>query len=134
MLGIHKGDFAAALLCLRQNVQGKRRLTGGFRTVDLDDTAAGQAADAEGGVQRKGAGGDGIHVHLRTVAQTHDGALAIVFLDLVQRGLQRFFLVVCGRGGLVGGLFLCHGQPSSLFRASTARVMSAVSFFSSAIS
>ena len=134
MLGIHKGDFAAALLGLSQNVQGKRRLAGGFRTVDLDDTAAGQAADAEGGVQCKRTGRNGVYIHFRTVAKTHDGALAVVFLDLMQRGLQRFFLVVCGRGGLVGGLFLCHGQPSSLFRASTARVMSAVSFFSSAIS
>ena len=72
VLGVHKGDFAAALLCLRQNVQGKRRLTGGFRTVDLDDTAAGQAADAEGGVQCKRTGRNGVYIHFRTVAQTHD--------------------------------------------------------------
>ena len=134
MLGIDKGNLAAALLCRGQHMQRQRRLAGGFRSVNLYDSAARQTADAQCGIQRQRAGRNGIHVHLWLVTQTHDRALAVVLLDLVQRRFQRFFLVVCGGRRLVSGFLRCHDQFSSLFWASTALVISAVSFFSSRIS
>ncbi len=41
MLRVDEGHLAALLLGFGQDVQRQRGLTGGFRAVDLDDTAAG---------------------------------------------------------------------------------------------
>ena len=75
-------------------VQGKRRLTGGFRTVDLDDPALGQAADAEGDVQAQGAGGDGRDRLALMVAHAHDRAFAELAFDLSQGRGQGALLVL----------------------------------------
>ena len=93
VLGVHKGHLAAHFLRLRQHMQRQRRLTGGFRPVDLHDTAAGQATDTQRQIQRQGAGGDGLHVHRALRAVAHDGALAVHLLDLLHGRLQRLFLV-----------------------------------------
>ena len=62
VLGVYKGHLAAHLLGLRQHMEGQRGLTGGLRSVDLHDTAPGQAADAQRQIQRQRSGGDSLHV------------------------------------------------------------------------
>ena len=66
MLGVDERGDAARLLGLAIDVQGERRLAGGFRAEDLDDAAAGDAVAAEGDVERERAGGDAGDVDLRT--------------------------------------------------------------------
>ena len=84
MLSIHKGYLAAHLLCLCQNVQSQGGLTGGFRSIDLNNTSLGNTADTQGGIQRHRTGGNSIHIHLNILAQTHHGTLAVLLLDLGQ--------------------------------------------------
>lgn len=54
--------FTFALRC-GDNLQRQGGFTGGFRTVNLDDTAHWQTAGAQRDIQRKRAGGDGFHIH-----------------------------------------------------------------------
>src|SRR3970040_2059906 len=69
-------------------------LPGRFRPEDLGDAAAGDAADAEGEVERDRARGDDRHLVERTAgAQAHDGALAELPLDLRDRQLKRLTAV-----------------------------------------
>ena len=56
MFGVDEGANAALLLCFRDRLQRERRLAGAFRTIDLDDAAAWQAADAERDVEAKPTG------------------------------------------------------------------------------
>ena len=51
VLRVHECDLTAALLRLRHNVKRQRRLTGGFRPVNFNDSALRHAADAERRVQ-----------------------------------------------------------------------------------
>ena len=103
MLGVHKGDFAAALLCLRQNVQGKRRLTGGLRTVNLDDTATRHAADTQRGIECQSARRDGLDLELgATVAVPHDGTLAEFLLDLSLGGGDHLIALFTRRASMNG--------------------------------
>ena len=96
VLGIDEGGDAAVLLCLRDHVQGNRRLTGRLRAIDLDDAAARDAADAEGDVERQDARRDDLDVHVCLgIAEAHDRALAEVLLDLLQRVLERFLFACC---------------------------------------
>ena len=53
MLDIDIGGRAAGLLGGGHDVQREGGLAGGLGAVDLDDAAAGHAADAEGQVQRQ---------------------------------------------------------------------------------
>ena len=78
VLHVDERDLAAGLLGAGEDVQRERRLTGRLGAVDLDDAAAGHAADAEREVERQRPGGDGLHVHGDVVAEAHDGALAEV--------------------------------------------------------
>ena len=111
MLGIYERDLSAALLRLRHDVQRQRRLTGRLRSVDLDDSALRHAADAERCVERQRAGRNRFHVHLRTVAQTHDRALAEVLFNLGDCRLQCFFLIAQRSLGFL--LFYRHSQQPS---------------------
>ena len=116
VLHVDERDLAALFLGAGEDVQRERRLTGRLGPIDLDDAAAGHAADAEREVERQGAGGDGLHVHGNVVAEAHDGALAEVLLDLGERGLERFFLVLRldGAGGHGCGFFLFSHSDSPL--------------------
>ena len=116
VLCVDERDLAARLLRLREHMQRQRRLTGGFRSVDLDDAALGQSADAERKVERKRAGGNGLHIAHGIVAKAHDRALAIGALDLLHRGLDRPLLVVSHRRGCLRLSFFCHVRvpPDSL--------------------
>ena len=82
MLGVHERHLAAHLLGRGQDVQRQRGLAGGLRAVDLNDSAAGDAADAQRRIQRQRACGNRVHLHLRLVAQAHHRALSIVLLNL----------------------------------------------------
>ncbi|GGM67215.1 hypothetical protein GCM10010106_11520 [Thermopolyspora flexuosa] len=100
VLGVDEGGDAARLLRVRHRVQGDRGLTGRLRTEDLHDPPAGQAADAERDVQRDRPGRDHLDRGTRLVAETHDGALAELALDLGERRFQGLLAVVG-----------CHGCP-----------------------
>ena len=112
MLYVDIGRVAAVFLRRGDDVQSQRGFTGGLRAVDLDDAAFGHAADAERQIQRQRAGGQGLDVDGDIVAQTHDRAFAVVFLDFRDRRFQRLFPVSCvnGRDGH-SLLFLCHVYP-----------------------
>ena len=111
VLYVNEGHLAAALLRLGNAVKGQRRLARRFRPVNFHHTAAGQAADAKGQIERERAGGDCVHLHGDVLPQLHNGALAKLLFNLAQRGLQRTFLVArrlaLRRGH--GLLFICHG-------------------------
>ena len=84
-----------AALHLRDHLQGQRGLAGRLRTVDLDDAAARQAADAERDVEAQRAGGHGFDVLAGGgIAEAHDRALAELLLDLAERGGERLLAVV----------------------------------------
>src|SRR5438067_2934332 len=83
VLGVDEGGDAARLRRLGDHVQGQRGLAPRLRAVDLDDAAAGNAADAEREVERDAPGRDRrdvLHQWL-VVAETHDGAFAELLLD-----------------------------------------------------
>ena len=83
VLGVHVGGDAAHPLHVGREVEGERGLARGLGAVDLGDPAAGHAADAGGGVEVDGAGGDGGDLDPGGVgAHPHDGALAELLLDL----------------------------------------------------
>ena len=93
VLHVDKRRVAAHFLAFGDAVERQGGLTGGFRPVDLNDSAARQTADTEREVQRKRAGGDRIHVHAVVLAKAHDSALAELLFNLRQRSLKRFTLV-----------------------------------------
>ena len=92
VLGVDEGGRALALLALRDDAQGERRLAAAFGPEDLDHAAARDASHTEGHVERNGARGDGRHVVLDVLAEHHDGALAELFFDLLYGGFNRLFL------------------------------------------
>ena len=51
VLGVDEGTGRALLLCLGNHRQGQGGLAGGLGTVDLDNPATGQTADAQGDIQ-----------------------------------------------------------------------------------
>jgi hypothetical protein len=57
VLGVDVGADAAVALGLGHDVHGEGGLARGLRAEDLDDAAAGQAADAEGEVEGQRTGG-----------------------------------------------------------------------------
>ena len=78
MLGINKCGHATQPLCLRDDLQGERRFTRRFRTVDLDNAATRKPAAAQSNIKRQGSSRDDIqvtgcggiaHPHHRTFAE-----------------------------------------------------------------
>ncbi|MCY1312036.1 hypothetical protein D9M70_624170 [compost metagenome] len=94
MFGVDEGTGGAHLLGFGDDGEGQGGLAGGFGTVDLDDTAFRQAADAEGDVQAQGAGGNGRDGLAVMVAHAHYRALAELLLDLAQGSSQGALLVL----------------------------------------
>ena len=105
VLGIDECRFTACLLCLRDGVQGNRGLTGRFRSIDLDDSAARQAADAQRTVQTDRTGGNVVDCHAGILAQAHNRALTILFFNQTQR-LGQGLLFVGRRGDRLQLLFI----------------------------
>ena len=76
------------------DLQRERRLARRLRAVDLDDSAARQAADAESDVEPERAGRHRFDVARRDrVAEAHDRAFAELLFDLSQRSGKRFLAV-----------------------------------------
>ena len=126
MLGVDERDLAARLLRLGEHMQRQRRLTGGFRPVNFDDTALGQAPDTERQVERQRARGDGLHIAHGVVAKAHDRALAVGALDLLHRGLDRPLLVVGHRRSCLRLRLFCHVRvpPDSLYKLNSLQMVS----------
>ena len=90
-----------------------RCLTTGFRTIDLNNSSLGYAADAERSIECQRTGRNRIDLKIRPVAKAHDRTLAEVFLDLPDGRIKRLFLVIIG--SLIGCFFLFHRLSSFLF-------------------
>jgi len=93
VLRVHERDLATGLLGVGHGVQGQRGLTGGLRSVDLHDTAARQATDAKGDVERGRPGRDDLDGLHRALAHAHDSALAELSFNLCERGVERLLAV-----------------------------------------
>ena len=103
MLGIDKCHHATHCLGLGQDLERKRRLTGGLRTVNLDDTAARHTADTQSGIECQSARGDGLDLKLgAAVTIPHDGALTELLLDLGLGGGDHLFALFTRRGCMNG--------------------------------
>ena len=93
VFGVDEGTDAAILLGFCHAVQGQRRLARAFRTIDFDDTALGQAANAERNVEAERTGGHRFDIHHLLVAKAHDRALAEGPLNIAQSCFKSFLLV-----------------------------------------
>ena len=98
VLGVDERRGAAELLDLGDDLQREGGLARRLGSVDLDDAAARQAADAERDVEAERPRRDDVDVaHGDRVAEAHHGALAELFLDLAQRCGQRLLAVFVHR-------------------------------------
>ena len=101
-------------------MERERRLAGGLGSVDLHDSAARHAADAEGEVERERARADGFDVHGAVIiTEAHHGAAAKGLFDLRKGGLQRLLAILGlhlrGRGCAGGFLLICHSVDDSFY-------------------
>jgi hypothetical protein len=120
VLGVDKGRQAAQPLRLGNDLQGDGGLAGGFRPEDLRDAAAGNAADAQGGVEADGAGGDNRNGQKGFLgAEADDGAFAKLFFDLCEGEFYGFGAVIgdghwgsllCGNATLRGSCISVKGD------------------------
>ena len=76
MLCIDESSNPAALLALCYNMQSDGRLTTGFRSENLNDTALWNAANTQCHIQFQTAGRNRIYFHVCLVAQLHDSTFA----------------------------------------------------------
>jgi len=88
MFDVDEGGEPTGFLGLSDGGEGKGGFTGGFRAVDFDNPAPGEAADPEGLVDEEVAGGDDRDVDDFFVAHAKDGTFAKVFLDLLDREVE----------------------------------------------
>src|SRR5208282_1388602 len=88
VLGVDECGDPARLLGVCHRVEGQTRFSAGLRSVYFDNSAAGQAADSEGYVERDGPGRDHLHRGAGIVTEPHDRAPAELPLDLGECGLQ----------------------------------------------
>src|SRR3546814_4543030 len=93
MLGSPESRGAALLLSTSHRVKCERRLARACRPVDLDDAAARETADAQGDIEPKRAGRNGLDLDRLARAEAHGRALAEGAVDLRQRGIEGFLLV-----------------------------------------
>ena len=101
VLGIDKRHDATHCLGLGQDLERKRRLTGGLGTVNLDDTAARHTADTQSGIERQSTRGDGLELGA-AVTIPHDGTLTELLLDLGLGGGDHLFTLFTRRGCMDG--------------------------------
>ncbi len=111
VLDVDERGQPAAFLGLGDDGQGEGGFAGGFRPEDLDDAAAGEAADAEGAVDEQVAGGDDVDIDAAVVAEAHDGGLRRIPFGY---GRSRGRGCACGLleffgGGFFGCCFGGHG-------------------------
>src|ERR1043166_4355431 len=91
VLGIDKSGHAAAALRFGDHLQREGGFARGFRSEDLDDAAAGHAADAERVVNADRASGNGVDgLDGALLAQAHDRSFAELLFDLADGKLHGF--------------------------------------------
>jgi hypothetical protein len=89
VLGVDERRDPALALRLGDDVEADGGLARALGPEDLDDPAARDPADPQGDVERQRPGRDGLHLHVhRVLAELHDGAPAVLLLDLLERDLQ----------------------------------------------
>jgi hypothetical protein len=99
MFGVNKGGHAATSLGFSNYMQSQSSFARRFGAEDFHHTPPGTTADAQGQIQREGAGGDNANIGDFIIsAQTHDGTPAILFFDLGQGLVQGFRFVIYYRG------------------------------------
>ena len=94
MLGVNESGLSADFLCLCNGMEGQGSLTGGLRSIDFNDAPTGVTADTSGGVQCHRTRGDGLHLHGLAVTEAHNGAFAVLSLNLGNGSVQCLFLLV----------------------------------------
>ncbi len=88
MLHVDKRRRTAELLRFSYDMQRNCGFTGGFRPVDLDNSAPGQTIDPKGDIQLQAARRDDGDFHIGgMIAQPHDGAFAELLLNLRERAV-----------------------------------------------
>ena len=91
---VHEGAGAAGLLGLGDGMEGQRGLARAFRTVDFDDAATRQSADAECDIEAERAGRDNVRIRRGFArAELHDGALAERAFDLTEGRVECLLLI-----------------------------------------
>ncbi len=94
VLGVDERGNASGALRLGDDVQAHRGLARALGPEDLDHPAAGNAADAQGDVERERPRLDGAHRDVHGVlAQPHDGAPSVLLLDLLERDVQHLVAI-----------------------------------------
>ncbi len=94
VLGVDEGASSPGALRLGDDVERQGRLARAFRSVNLDDATARQAADTEGDIEAERAGRDHLDIgNALARAQFHDRALAESAFDLAERRVQCLLLV-----------------------------------------
>ena len=104
VLGVDERRDAACRLRVGHRVQRDGGLTRGLRTVDLDDPAARQPADAERHVQGDRSGGDDRDRLAHLVAEPHHRTFAVTLLDLRESQLEGLLAIGGLRHGVVSVL------------------------------
>ena len=112
VLRVDECSGAALLLSLGNGMQSQSGLTGGFRSIYLDDPATGKSADAQSSIYGQAAGGNDLDVLISVFAQLHDRTLSKILLNLAERNLKGFLAIVAAllsdRTLGFSGLFSCH--------------------------
>jgi hypothetical protein len=104
VLGVNERRESAGFLRVGDDVEHQRRFAGRFRPVNFNHASARNAADAEREVERERAGRDDADFDFGLrVAEAHDRAVAVAFVDAGNGGFQ--FAGVRGRGLRFGGIF-----------------------------
>ena len=115
VLGVDEGAHAATRLGLRDGVQREGRLSRRLRPVDLDNAAPREAADAESEVDGQRPGRNHLYLSDVLAIQPHDGAIAELLLDDLERLGDGAVLVRCR----IAIRFATHG----ILLSSSARLM-----------
>ena len=93
VLGVDERRDAAGALRVGDRVQGQRRLTRRLRSVDLDDAAARETADAERDIEGDRAGGHDLDGSALVAAEAHHRALPELPVDLGEGRFQGLLAV-----------------------------------------
>src|SRR5262245_60431974 len=94
MLRIDISSHAALLLRLSHDLQRQRCLTGGFRSIDLDDAAARHTADPQSHIESERTGRDyGDIFHYTPFAKLHDRPFAKLSFDLAYGEINCFLSI-----------------------------------------
>jgi hypothetical protein len=109
VLRVDERRDTSEVLGLGDDLECERRLAAGLGAVDLHDTTARDAADAEGSVEREGTGGDrGHRADVGVLAETHERALAELLLHLLLGDVEHLV-----------DLLAVHRRPSSFSATAT---------------